>query len=203
MKSLAWMAVPIVLVGACAPSANGPPGGPSCPSNVAWVYPPLPPLNSALWQFAESHLGQTVGTGECAEVPELALRQYGGATIEELGTTNIAGDYVWGDLVDTVTLASPRLIQVIPGDVIQYADADFRWQVAANAWETDVADHHTAVVAAVSADGANVCVFQQNSGGKRYVTFGYYEVAGMTSGVLHVYRARPRAVAPTRVVGPQ
>jgi hypothetical protein len=202
MKSVVWVVVLTVLVGACGRSANDPSGGPSCPSNVAWVYPPLPPLNSALFQFAQSHLGQTVGTGECAEVPELGLRQYGGATIEELGTTHIAGDYVWGDLVDTVTLGSPRLIQVIPGDVIQYADADFRWQVAANAWETDVADHHTAVVAAVSADGANVCVFQQNSGGKRYVMYGYYEVAGITSGVLHVYRPRPRAVAPMRAVMP-
>jgi hypothetical protein len=196
MKAFASVVVPIVLVGACAPRANSAPAAGGCPSNVAWVYPPLPPLNTALFQYSQSHLMQTVGKGECAELPQLALLQYGGATFEELGTTPIAGDYVWGDLVDTVTPATPRMIQVIPGDVIQYAAADFRWQVATNAWETEVAEHHTAVVAAVSADGANVCVFQQNSGGQPYVTYGYYEVAGMTSGVLHVYRPHPLKTAP-------
>jgi len=190
------VALPVALLAACGLAPGAAPAPLGCPANVAWVYPPLPPLNRELWQFSQAHLGQTVGTGECAEIPELGLRQVGGATTDDLGTTNIAGDYVWGDLVDTVTLSSPRLANVLPGDVIQFADADFRWQVAANAWETDVADHHTAVVSAVSADGANVCVFQQNSGGKRYVTYGYYEVVGITSGVLHIYRPKVRATLP-------
>ena len=193
MKCLGWVIAGVVLFGACAPSASNAAALSGCPVNIAWMYPALPTLNTALWQFSKSNVGRTVGTGECADVPELALRQYGGATFEDMGTTNLPADYIWGDLVEIVTPANPRFINVLPGDVIQYANADFKWQVGANAWETDVADHHTAVVSAVSADGANVCVFQQNSDGRRYVTYGFYEVAGMTSGVLHVYRPRPRS----------
>ena len=118
-------------------------------------------------------------------------------TFFELGpSTGNDVDYVWGDLVSVVTPAAPRLVNVLPGDVIQFANADFTWQEVNRSWYTAVDTHHTAVVQVVSADGANVCVFQENANGNLFITYGFFEVAGMTQGTLHVYRPKPHAAAP-------
>jgi hypothetical protein len=165
-----------------------------CPTNVPWTYPPVPQLNTELWQFSKSHLGTQVGSGQCAELPNVALRQYGGATVSDLGPTGASSDYVWGDLVQMVTPQAPRLMNALPGDVIQFQNASFRWQETNRSWETAIDTHHTAVVQAVSPDGAHLCVFQENAGGQLYVTNGYFEVAGMTGGVMHVYRPRQKMI---------
>lgn len=194
MKFLAWLPVVFVVVGAC--------GGQStvvtaaltnaCPGNIPWMYPPVPPLNTAIWQYSKTNLGRQVGDGQCAELPDVALKGFGAYTFYDLGPSKGNDvDYVWGDLVEVVT-PGMRLVNVLPGDVVQFANADFKWQVSNNGWYTAVDTHHTAVVEAVSADGANLCVFQQNAGGKLFVTYGFYEVSGMTQGVLHVYRPRAK-----------
>jgi hypothetical protein len=190
---VAVTAIIAVTVGACAPTPSTVSTAQinPCPTNVAWGYPALPQLNNELWQYSQANLGRQVGDGQCAELPNVALRYYGAATFSDLGPS--AGsdvDYVWGDLVNVVTPAQPRLINVLPGDVIQFANADFRWSTGNNGYYTSIDTHHTAVVQAVSADGANVCVFQQNASGKLYVTYGFFEVSGITRGVLHVYRPR-------------
>lgn len=200
MKCLAWVAVLLVPLAACVqqPSTITESQISPCPPNVPWTYPSLPPLNAELWSYSKANLGRQVGDGQCAELPDVALRLYGAASFYELGPsagTNV--DYVWGDLVNIVTPQQPRMINVLPGDVIQFANADFKWATSNTSWQTSIDTHHTAVVQAVSADGANVCVFQQNAGGKLYVTYGFFEVSGMTQGVMHVYRPKAH-VAPAQ-----
>jgi hypothetical protein len=159
----------------------------ACPSNIKWVYPHIPKLTGEVLNFARSHLNQTVGGGECADLPVTALKKYGAKNFYDLGPTGLNADYVWGSLVDTVTPNAARMSRVVPGDIVQFTGANFYWSTGNGGWQSAQAAHHTAVVEAASADGKSLCVLQQNSGGKRYVTYGYYNIAGLKSGMLRVY----------------
>lgn len=163
-------------------------GPTSCPSNIAWQSPQLPPNNAQLLSYARSKSGSQVGSGECADLPHLGLPILGMKTFSQLGPTGSNADYVWGDRVATITPGG-NARGVLPGDVIQYRNFAQRVSTATGSW-TSSAQHHSSIVRAVSGDGKHICVYEQNAGGRRTVGIGYLALNGMTQGTLWAYRPR-------------
>ena len=131
-------------------------------------------------------MNQTVSNGECAELPNVALHNFHAKSFDSTGgPTDSNGDYVWGNLVSEVHPGRIPL-GVLPGDIVQFRDAQFKWTTGNTTW-TSEASHHTAVVESISADRMHLCVLQQNSGGKRFVQYGYFYLGGLTAGVMHYY----------------
>jgi hypothetical protein len=118
--------------------------------------PPLPPLNAKVVEFAKEHLGKPVGDGICITLAKEAL-EAAGAKGSDFREPN--GDYVWGDQV-------PDFKDVLPGDILQFRDANFRGQKALGGGRrmTFFAnyDHHTAVVAKVEKGGKLITIYHQN-----------------------------------------
>lgn len=164
--------------------------GGECLATVDWVYPNVSSLNNHVYGQSRASLGRQIGNGECATLADTYIRSGNGVAFSRLGPTGADADYVWGTLVSTITSQSKVARGAVPGDVIQFRNANFRWTYPNGSWRTASAAHHTAVVAAVSRDGGKVCVLHQNVGGVRKVQYGYYDLAGMQSGWMKVYRPR-------------
>lgn len=161
-----------------------------CPASIRWVYPRVSNLNYQVLSFARSNLGRQVGNGECADLPNQALIKARAKTFYNLGPTGLNADYVWGNLRFTATSGRNILstATIVPGDVLQLRNAFFKWYPTPNSWQTSTATHHTAVVEAVSEDGQSLCVLEQNSSNRRYVTYGYYKMSGLQSGTVWFYQ---------------
>ena len=100
--------------------------------------------------WAQGKVGKKVGKGECWDLAELALKQAGAQTSNDLGPVGEDSDYVWGDTI--------AIKDVEPGDVLQFRDYEvttttvtkYVWDDGAS--ETikveDIAErgHHTAIV---------------------------------------------------------
>jgi len=142
--------------------------------------------------FAQSHMGQKVGGGECAEFADEALRASKAKAYGTWEDSPHAGDYVWGRKLATVTPtnfnAEPNQFQ--PGDIIQIRDAKFV-EKAGTMTMTYTASQHTAIIEQVQA-GTAVTILEQNSNGKRYVTRKTIRLNTLKAGTIWVYRAQPR-----------
>jgi len=68
-------------------------------------------LSSKIIHWAHGHLGQQVGSGECWDLVDRALRHAGARTSTTTGKND---DYVWGTPI--------TLEQVVPGDILQFRD---------------------------------------------------------------------------------
>ena len=165
-------------------------GSQNCPGNVQWRNPQISALNSGLRNYAASHQGQEVGNGECAELPDVALRALHAKTFYQLGPTGADADYVWGNRVTVLSTVNRNAAAVEPGDVIQYRNFTQKEILPGGAWWTSSAPHHTSVVKAVSVDGRQLCVYEQNVSGRRTVGTGYVDLNAIQSGTLSVYRPR-------------
>src|SRR4051812_31733060 len=106
----------------------------------------------AIATFCQGRLETRVGGGECAHLAMEALR-VAGAEFQRSGSPDAPdkGDYVWGKLVKVVLATGKGAQDKNPkvrcrvGDILQMRDARFAGgQFAA---------HHTAIVAAVDANG--------------------------------------------------
>ncbi len=159
---------------------------------------PIPALNTRLLQFCKVRLGQTVGSGECADLVEQGIEAIG-AHPRGADYPN-SGDYVWGVLVCSVQAINGQHIteigaagdngKVKPGDVIQFRDALFQGRIPHGTYWVRL-DHHTAVVEKVSDDGASCQVLEQNSNGRRYVIESTLNIPDLRAGWLRVYRPAP------------
>jgi hypothetical protein len=160
-----------------------------CPSSIKWVYPRVSNLNYKVLSYARNNLGKGVGNGECADLPNQALRALGAKTFYNLGPTGLDADYVWGNVRFNASVGSSilPLSKVVPGDVLQFRNARFRWRDG-NSTYSSSASQHTAVVEAVSSDGQSLCVLEQNSQSRRFVTYGFYKMSGLQSGNVKFYR---------------
>ena len=127
-------------------------------------------VNQEVLAFAEAHVGQKVGNGQCTDLVNAAYAAAGAESESKLGPTGPNADYVWGTPVNTVTTANLSLAGVLPGDVIQFRDVtlvhtttypDGSWSTT-----TKTAEHHTAIVESVS--GSTIVVLEQNVGSARY-----------------------------------
>lgn len=150
-------------------------------------------LNRRVLDEAQGHLGLQVGDGQCGTLADAALKAAGAKSFDELGPTGPDADYVWGDLVATLTPANHPTGDIMPGDVIQFRDvAFFKETVDVNGnwwWETSRFPHHTAIVESV--DGHSVTILHQNVNGELFVQEATLDLDGMTQGTMWVYRPIP------------
>ena len=119
--------------------------------------------------FARGKAGQQVGSGECYDLADKALRSAGAKSAPDFGQITDDADYEWGDLVDAKDAQ--------PGDIVQFRDyvvtkethvvrrtteKDGSWKEEDETrTETRDRPHHTAVVDAVDGVG-NLTVLEQN-----------------------------------------
>lgn len=148
----------------------------------------LPPLNAALLDFSERHLGKQVGSGECAALPDEALRALGATPFDQLGPYEGNADYVWGTLVATIDPAHRAVTALLPGDVLQYRDMEDQVVLADGSTFDTRAARHTSVVAAVLADDSLLCLYEQNFGGRRTVGPGALSTPGLSRGTVWAYQ---------------
>jgi hypothetical protein len=143
-------------------------------------------LNNLILEFAHSHLGQKVGGGECGQLVTEALRVAGGDfAIHDPGNDN---DFIWGNLITTITPGhdSNPTVPCVPGDIVQFNNVVFAGGGSANP--------HTAIVAAVDANGRPTEVYEQNSNNIRSDRYdsSVINAATITAGIIHIYQPVPR-----------
>ena len=185
----------------------------SAKSVVTFAVPPIPTpppgfglvgtpttMENAVVSFAKSHLGQKVGSGECAALANEALR-VAGAEYQGQG----GPDYSWGSLVTTITPGHDSNPSSVcqPGDILQYQNTLF-----SSGWS---ASQHTAIVAAVDGAGRPTAVYEQNvgvsvtsndsTGADRFVLLDTIAINANTlmAGTVHIYRPVPRTDTPGEI----
>ena len=131
---------------------------------------PQPSLGQRVQGFAVNRTGQQVGSGECFDLADQALRAAGARSAADYGTVTADADYQWGSPVD--------LLLVQAGDVLQFRDYAVTITVAVTATKTfsdgstEVSEdtstesysrpHHTAIVSARQT-GGRLQVLEQNA----------------------------------------
>ncbi len=159
--------------------------------------PQIPVINQAVLAFAEAHVGQEVGNGQCTDLVAAAYGAAGAESESKLGPTGPDANYVWGTPVDTVTTANRSLAGVLPGDVIQFSDVTLVHTTTYpnGSWvtTTQTAEHHTAIVESVS--GSTIFVLEQNVGSAttpdsvRYtVQHGTYDLNDLQNGTMWIFQ---------------
>lgn len=129
-----------------------------------------PSLGNRVETWARNRLGQTVGDGECFALADQALRAAGARSAADFGTVTADADYRWGNPIE--------LVQVQPGDVLQFRDYSVTVTVVVarvrtlrdgsteeieeETTETCLRPHHTAIVSARWGDG-RLRVLEQNA----------------------------------------
>ncbi len=107
--------------------------------------------------FARGKVGQSVGSGECFDLADQALRSAGAKSAADFGTVTPNADYVWGS---AVSLDDARA-----GDIIQFRNYRYDRTIETDAGtDTDFQErpHHTAIVEKRDGDGA-ATVLEQNA----------------------------------------
>lgn len=149
-------------------------------------------LRTQVLTYASQHVGQTVGSGECAELADEALKAAKAKAYGTWADSPQSGDYVWGKKLATVTPTNfsvePNLLQ--PGDIIQIRNAKFV-EKAGPMTTTYTATQHTAIIEQVKTDGSEITLLEQNSNGKRFVTRKTIRLNTLKAGTIWVYRAQP------------
>jgi hypothetical protein len=118
--------------------------------------------SKAVLKFAKDKVDTQVGSGECYDLADEALKGAGAKSAPDHGTITRSADYVWGREVP--------LSEAKPGDVIQFRNYKFDKrtddkQNGSSSTEDGQRPHHTAVVESIDDKGAAV-VIEQNIGEK-------------------------------------
>jgi hypothetical protein len=149
----------------------------------------VPRLGDKVLAFCKDHLDKTVSNGECAGLATQALKTVGAKPRAGPDWPG-KGDYVWGKQVYLVE-ATPdglkergKLGNVRPGDIMQYRDVKLG--------ERGGFSHHTAIVAEIDEEAKRIKVYQQNAGGRRFVTEGNLRLNRMVAGWIRIYRPIPQ-----------
>jgi hypothetical protein len=155
--------------------------------------PEVPAWNRKVLAFARDHLGKKVGDGECAT---LAVRVLEEAKARRFHTSR-DGEYVWGELIRTVTPEKKQPGDVLPGDILQFRDAVLVRKVGRTTSEYTY-PHHTAIVEAVKSDGKILELLHQNAGDfdasaemRRKVQRASLSLTDLKKGFIKVYRPQP------------
>ncbi len=148
--------------------------------------------------YCQDHIGERVGSGQCAILAVEALRDAGAAG--HSGDFPGEGDYVWGKPVAFVEAGYfglkgvESLARVEPGDIVQFHEARFSGFNHSQDGEYQmVAHHHTAVIESVDPVRRTISVLHQNWNGRQYVQRETLFLRGMTNGWLRFYRPVPTA----------
>ena len=115
------------------------------------------PLGEQVVTFARGKLGQSVGSGECFDLADQALRSAAAKSAADFGSVAKDADYVWGNPVS--------LGDVRPGDIIQFRDYRYDRTIETDTrTDTDFQQrpHHTSIVERVDGGGA-LTVLEQNA----------------------------------------
>ena len=155
-------------------------------------------LGEKVVNFARGKLGQRLGSGECFDLADQALRNASAKSAADFGSLAKDADYVWG--------ASVSPSDARPGDIIQFRDYRYDRTIETSTREdSDFQErpHHTAIVERVDGGGA-ITVLEQNapdgSSGKRSQLF-FSDVSTTTGGkkttikvqgTFKFYRPQPR-----------
>ena len=129
-----------------------------------------PSLGQKVHTWATNHLAQQVGDGECFALADQALRASGARSAADYGEVTADADYRWGNAV--------QLVDVQPGDVLQFRDYSVSIEVTVTSTktfndgsteeteqtntETYGRPHHTAIVSA-RLSGGRLRVLEQNA----------------------------------------
>jgi hypothetical protein len=128
-------------------------------------------VNAQVLAYAQNHLGKQVGDGQCTALAEAAVAAAGGKPFSALGPSGPNADYVWGELITTITPFGGWPAAVQPGDIIQFRNVHLTMQSETirpnGSWSTTTSTqtmtHHTAIISAVR--GNLIDVLQQNING--------------------------------------
>jgi hypothetical protein len=113
-------------------------------------------LSDQVVRFARDNVGRSVGSGECFDLVDQALRNAGAKSAADFGTVTPNADYVWG--------SSVGLANVRPGDIIQFRNYRYDRTIETDTGtDTDFQErpHHTAIVDRIDGGGA-ITVLEQN-----------------------------------------
>jgi hypothetical protein len=152
--------------------------------------------------YASSNSGKRVGTGECFDLADKALRKAGAKSAADFGPSTGDADYIWG-------IETP-LDNVQVGDIIQFRN--YRYDLTEAAPDDvqpgeafDERPHHTAIVKSIDGDG-KITVWEQNippGSGAVKTTALYFKSFEKTvdnvttkvtvSGTVKFYRPQPRS----------
>ncbi len=149
-------------------------------------------INTLVLEFAQAHLGEQVGSGQCADLASEALRVAGADfAVDDPGN----GDYIWGTLIATITPGndSNPTVPCVPGDIIQYQNVTLA--------DGSTAAHHTSIVAAVNANRRPTYVYEQNVNGNLTDVYDSSVINAQTveQGTIHIYQPVPRVDSPGEV----
>ena len=118
-------------------------------------------LSRKVYEYANKKRGQKVGSGECFDLADFALKSINAKSAEDFGKVTGTADYVWGDLINFRT--------AVPGDIIQFRNYKLTVTVKEEGYSpyksqfTVTRPHHTAIVSKVKGkDG--ILVLEQNIG---------------------------------------
>lgn len=124
-------------------------------------------LSQQVFNYANARLGQRVGSGECFDLADRALRAAGARTASDYGRITRNADYVWGRSVNHQLAISGDVVQfrnyrMIITTVTRTTQRNGNWTEETET-QTQTRPHHTAIVAAVGQNGA-IDVLEQNIG---------------------------------------
>ena len=69
-------------------------------------------LSRKVYEYANKKRGHKVGSGECFDLADFALKSIKAKPAEDFGKITGNADYVWGKLINFRT--------AVPGDIIQF-----------------------------------------------------------------------------------
>jgi hypothetical protein len=173
----------------------------------------MTPEETSVLRYAQGHMRQRVGDGECWDLAESALRSANAVTSNDIhgAALDQVVDYQWGDEIP--------LSAVGPGDIVQFRNGyGFTRKVTKpdGSYETytfgPVDQHHTAVVERALNPGRAFRVLHQNVPPRTrrvttmdcyFVTYSSLDSAGNTvevtvSGDAVFYKPRPKLGARAR-----
>jgi hypothetical protein len=124
--------------------------------------------------YASTRASQTVGSGECFDLVDAALKDAGANSAANYGKITPTGDYIWGRKISLQELRAGDAVQFKNFEVeitttTKTTDTDGSWsEDTQTETNTRGAPNHSAIVASVGADGA-ITVYEQNIDGDRTV----------------------------------
>jgi hypothetical protein len=157
-------------------------------------------MSDTVRDWARNQLGSRVGSGECFDLADRALRAGNFKSAADFGTITADADYVWGTQeTNSANWRAGYIIQF--RNYVQRVDRDN--PDGSGSWTTEERPHHTAIIDSINADGS-VVVLEQNAPvssavhrttlflASKTFTEGQTTVTVSVTGTTWVYRPVPR-----------
>lgn len=116
-------------------------------------------LSNKVHNFAILNFGQKVGSGECFDLADSALKKLGAKTAKDYGKITATADYIWGQLINYQ--------KAVRGDIIQFNGYGFEVTITEKDYSpykqrySESRPHHTAIVSNIKSNG-EIIVLEQN-----------------------------------------